>query len=259
MNGDEDVVTYFYDDHAPVRVVVIHAAVAVWWVAADVCAVLDLGDVDHAISGLDDADRIQTPVGDDEMWIVTEFGLYELISKSGREARPFRRWIGEVLPAIRRSAMRPPPSVPSTLDVNACGRRELIQRVLDAEARAQIAEAYVDVLAPAAAAWTRLAGVQGGYSLRDAAHILTHAGVPGMGQTTLTRKLRDLRWIDPDGRPYQRQIETGRITVSAANTAPSGGRSSAGVAVLITPTGLFWLLRHLAPPVEIPPQREPME
>lgn len=79
------------------------------FVAADVCAALDLADVRRAVERLDEADRSQTPVSSGgqhrQMWVVNESGLYDLIIRSDKpEAKPFRRWItSEVLPQIRRT------------------------------------------------------------------------------------------------------------------------------------------------------------
>jgi anti-repressor protein len=82
-----------------------------WFVAADVCAVLDIKDVRQAVERVDEDDRCQIPVVDGagrmnpRTWIVSESGLYDLIIRSDKpEARPFRRWItSEVLPAIRKT------------------------------------------------------------------------------------------------------------------------------------------------------------
>lgn len=80
-----------------------------WFVAADVCAVLEIKDASDAVSRLDQADRDRTPVRSGgqnrQMWIVNESGLYDLIIRSDKpEARPFRRWVtSEVLPAIRKT------------------------------------------------------------------------------------------------------------------------------------------------------------
>lgn len=79
------------------------------FVAADVCAVLDIKDVRQAVERLHPDDRYQTPVVDSagrmnpKTWVVTESGLYDLIIRSDKpEARPFRRWVtAEVLPSIR--------------------------------------------------------------------------------------------------------------------------------------------------------------
>ena len=80
------------------------------FVAADVCRVLELESVHKAVERLDEDERISIPVTDSsgriqEMWAVTEAGLYALVLGSRKpEAKVFKRWINhEVLPAIRKT------------------------------------------------------------------------------------------------------------------------------------------------------------
>ena len=78
-----------------------------WWVAKDVCDILEL-DTEN-IRRLDDDEKglnkIQTPGGTQNMNVISESGLYTLIIRSNKpEAKKFRRWIThEVLPSIRKT------------------------------------------------------------------------------------------------------------------------------------------------------------
>ncbi|MCI8921018.1 MAG: helix-turn-helix domain-containing protein [Acutalibacter sp.] len=80
-----------------------------WFVAADVCKALELGNSRQAIARLDDDEKgvisIDTPGGPQEMSIINEPGLYTLVLGSRKpEAKAFKRWIThEVLPAIRQT------------------------------------------------------------------------------------------------------------------------------------------------------------
>ena len=82
-----------------------------WFVAADVCRALEIGNNRMAVERLDpdekDVSSIDTPGGMQEMSIITEAGLYSLILGSRKpEAKAFKRWIThEVIPAIRRHGM----------------------------------------------------------------------------------------------------------------------------------------------------------
>lgn len=79
-----------------------------WFVAADVCKALELGNVSRAVERLDDDEKGITPIhtlgGEQEMLIVNEPGLYTLILGSRKpEAKAFKRWIThDVLPSIRK-------------------------------------------------------------------------------------------------------------------------------------------------------------
>ena len=82
-----------------------------WFVAADVCRALELGDTHKAVGRLDDDEKgrnsIPTLGGNQEMAMVNESGLLNLVLGSRKsEARQFRRWIThEVIPAIRKTGM----------------------------------------------------------------------------------------------------------------------------------------------------------
>ncbi len=82
----------------------------VWFVAADVCAVLEHGNPTRAVERLDEDERglitIQAPAGNDQkMNVVSESGLYNLVFTSRKpEAKAFRLWVtGTVLPTLRRT------------------------------------------------------------------------------------------------------------------------------------------------------------
>lgn len=79
-----------------------------WFLAKDVCEILELSDTSKALIKLDDDEKLTRKVfGSGQsraMWLVNESGLYNLIFRSNKpEAKAFRKWVtAEVLPAIRR-------------------------------------------------------------------------------------------------------------------------------------------------------------
>ena len=84
-----------------------------WFVAADVCNALDIGNPSQALSRLDEDEKIITLIsnegnqrGNPNVAVVNEPGLYTLILGSRKpEAKSFKRWIThEVLPALRNAA-----------------------------------------------------------------------------------------------------------------------------------------------------------
>lgn len=82
-----------------------------WFVAKDVCDILELTDVSMTMRHLDDDEkRIQVlfvsgSQNNTRMWFVNESGLYNMIFQSRKpKARLFRRWVThEVLPQIRKT------------------------------------------------------------------------------------------------------------------------------------------------------------
>ena len=93
----------------PVRVVT-DAQGEPWFVAADVCAVLELPNTTRALARLDPDEQALISIqgisrGNDQVNVVNEPGLYSLVLGSRkREAKHFKRWVThEVLPAIRKT------------------------------------------------------------------------------------------------------------------------------------------------------------
>ena len=77
-----------------------------WFVAADVCSVLDLSNPTIAVSRLDEDERAKFNLGrQGDATIVNEPGLYTLVLGSRKpEAKAFKRWIThEVIPTIRKT------------------------------------------------------------------------------------------------------------------------------------------------------------
>lgn len=93
----------------PIRVQVINDEP--WFVASDVCRILNIGNNRDAISRLDDDEHldgvgITDTVGrTNYATTVNESGLYHLIFQSRKpEAKKFRKWVtSDVLPSIRKS------------------------------------------------------------------------------------------------------------------------------------------------------------
>ena len=101
-----DIIPFDFETNA-VRVVMRDGTP--WFVAADVCRVLEIAGYRDAISRLDSDERasvvVDTLGGKQSMAAVDESGLFALIFTSRKPAaKRFRKWVtSEVLPAIRRS------------------------------------------------------------------------------------------------------------------------------------------------------------
>lgn len=96
----------FSQEKASIRVQLINNDP--WFVAKDVCEILEIGKHRDAVSRLDEDERgsvlVDTLGGKQSVSAVSESGLYSLIFQSRKpQARKFRKWVtSEVLPSIRR-------------------------------------------------------------------------------------------------------------------------------------------------------------
>ena len=80
-----------------------------WFVAKDLCEILELEDVRRAVEPLDEDEKLTGEIFQSgqmrSMWLVNESGLYALVIRSRKpEAKKFRKWVtSEVLPSIRKT------------------------------------------------------------------------------------------------------------------------------------------------------------
>lgn len=96
-----------------------------WWVATDICGVLEIADVSSTLRGLDEDEKttlhitrshIEHGLSDNSpgtsLNLINEAGLYSLILRSRKpEAKTFKRWVThEVLPQIRKTGSYTDPS-----------------------------------------------------------------------------------------------------------------------------------------------------
>lgn len=89
---------------APLRTLTDEAGES-WFVAKDVCDILEISNPSDALKRLDDDERSRVNLGrQGETNIVNEAGLYVLVLGSRKpEAHEFQRWVThEVLPSIRK-------------------------------------------------------------------------------------------------------------------------------------------------------------
>jgi len=90
-----------------------------WFVAKDVCNILEIKNSRDTLSKCLDSDEkgveiIYSPHGENEMGIISEAGLYSLIFRSRKaEAKAFKRWVThDVLPSIRKTGAYLAPNLP---------------------------------------------------------------------------------------------------------------------------------------------------
>lgn len=131
----------FEPSNQPIQVEIINQNP--WFVAADVCNALNLGNVTESIRKLDEDEKLTSIVlrsgQNREVNLVNESGLYNLIFQSRKaEAKLFRKWVtSEVLPSIRRTGSYGEP---------CAGHQQLpAKRVMPRLRSAEMAEFYTEL------------------------------------------------------------------------------------------------------------------
>ena len=124
-----------------------------WWVAKDVCDILELTNPTETLKALDDDEKMTlriSDINDDGKMIVrdsvvhlgkrggaqflnlvSESGLYTLIIRSNKpEAKQFKRWIThEVIPSIRKTGSYVMPSRVQHFDAKTTSLNSLLMKI----------------------------------------------------------------------------------------------------------------------------------
>lgn len=221
------------------------------FVASDVSSILGYRNAHDLTRNLEDDDKgyavVSTPGGDQRMLAITEAGLYVgVLGAKVARARDFKRWVTrEVLPSIRRTGAYGTPTL--ALD-NADHVALIVQAGYAALTRALDAEAKVADLAPRAAVADTLMTADGDCSLREAAAALSRDHGITTGQNRLLAHLRELGWVDRNGKPYRAHLGgggTARLAVRVTTyDHPHTHEATISTQLRVTPKGLTWLHEH---------------
>lgn len=215
-----------------------------WFVAADVCAVLDIANPRDAVRSLDPDESDDHGVGTNDtltVKVISEPGLYSLILRSRKpEAKAFKRWvIHEVLPALRRIGRYSVADVTrkdlALMVVKAEEERERAEEERD-EARAQLAWA-----APKAEAYNAFMDSDGTFSMEQVAKMLHRES--GLGRNRLFRRLRELNVLQDSNLPYQRYAQ--HFHVVANSFEHSDGRRQVTYTTRVQASGVDFIRTKL--------------
>lgn len=212
-----------------------------WFVAKDVCDVLQHVNSRRAVSRLDEDEKgvtsVNTPGGPQEMAIVNESGLYALILTSRKpEAKAFKRWVTHsVLPQIRTNGkyqVSERPTLPETY-------LEALEALISAEREKQQMQNRVQALTPKAEAYDVLLSGKNAQTMAQVAKAF------GTGRNRLFTMLRQRRILMSNNLPYQEYLERGYFSVRQVPTA-QGTRGVVNVTqTLVTAKGIDFMRRLL--------------
>ena len=138
----------------PVRTTEINGET--WFVAKDICDILEIVNPSDATQVLDDDEKgianIYTPGGMQSMTVIDESGLYNLIFRSRKnEAKQFRKWVThDVLPSIRKTGSYSTPNAqkkPEKKSHMSSGWFKTVSRIIDLAFSAKTDADFQKVLA----------------------------------------------------------------------------------------------------------------
>lgn len=233
-----------FNDH-PVRI--IEKDGEPWWVAKDVCDILELCDVSMSVASLDDDEKgtskVCTPGGIQSMTVVNEPGLYSLVLRSRKpQAKAFQRWAThEVFPAIRKTGSY---SMTPQLPQNYL---EALEALVEKEKERLALSAKIEEDKPKVDFYHAVGATDNDIIVRDMAKLLCQNGFD-IGEKRLFAQLREKGYLikaKPDwNRPTQRAMELGLFRVQEKVLYNEIGNPSRTVfTTKVTPKGQQYFLK----------------
>lgn len=215
-----------------------------WFVAKDVCDILEISNPSDALKRLDDDERSRFNLGrQGETNIVNEAGLYVLVLGSRKpEAHEFKRWVThEVLPQIRRTGGYIPTSE-SDSDEDIMAKAVLVaQKTIERKnQQLQAKDAQIRVLEPKARFADAVAASDGTCLVGELAKMFRQNGMD-IGQNRLFRLLQADGYLGKSGSnrnvPTQRAMDLGLFRIKETTVTHADGHTTVSRTPKVTGKG----------------------
>lgn len=261
--GNEMLKVFENSDFGKVRVVMKDGEP--WFVAADACKALEIGNSTQALSRLDDDEKRNTLIsnegnrGNPNVVVVSEPGLYTLVLGSRKpEAKAFKRWIThEVVPAIRRSGGYSEKAAFAMSIQNPRYVAGLLTELADEQEKRKMAEAENAKLQGTIAEQKPLVDfastiqtARESVSMIVAARMLSHDDFK-ISRTKLFMLLRGKHILmsgknaDEWNLPYQQYIDSGYFEVETNTYTGHWGETCESFTTKVTPKGQMWIANNI--------------
>lgn len=209
-----------------------------WFVAKDVCDILEISNPSDALKRLDDDERSRFNLGrQGETNIVNEAGLYVLVLGSRKpEAHEFKRWVThEVLPSIRRHGGYMAGQERMTPEQMALASLKWLQSKVDEQARQLKAQEGKVLFANA------VESAKTSILVGDLAKILKGNGID-IGQKRLFAWLREHGWLikakgSSWNMPTQKSMNLGLFEIKETTVMHADGHTTVNKTPKVTGKG----------------------
>ena len=217
-----------------------------WFVAKDVCDILEIGNPSQALSRLEDDEKntiiLNEGIGNPNRAIISESGFYTLVLSSRKKiAKPFRLWVTrEVLPQIRQTGGYIPIKEEEPNELFLARAVQIANETIKhkdeiiANQKKRIAS-----LEETEKNWKLLMDTKGTFSVNEIAHFI------GIGEYKLFSYMRNIGLLfkneNGDNVPYENPTNKGKFTAIPA-IAPDG---TAHLQTRIYPDGISYITKLL--------------
>lgn len=254
------IIPFDYADH---QVRVLDIDDEPWFVLADVCKALDIGNP-TMVAGRLEGDALSTAEVIDSMGrnqaasIISEAGLYEVIFLSRKpEAKAFKRWVThEVLPSIRRRGIYATAATVDQMLADPDTAIRLLSEIKAERAERAKLEAQAEADRPKVLFAEAVATSQTDILIGDLAKIIRGNGID-VGANRLFRDLRKKQYlISRKGtdwnQPTQKAMDLGLFRVKETVISHGDGHTSISFTTKVTGKGQqYFVERYLSGRLEL--------
>ena len=241
-----------YND-SEVRTVVKNGEV--WFIAKDVCDVLELKDVTSALKSLDDDEKMtlrdsrshsEQRGGAQFFNIISESGLYRLAFRSNKpEAKLFRRWVThEVIPDIRKHGMYISDKKAEQAKINPEEFNAVVNRYLEEKEKTKALQEQIENERIYTNLGKVVMALPGSIPVADAAQFLRQHGI-NIGRNGVYKYGREKGFLSVQkkrwNKPTQKGIDNGIVNLEL----DQNGNYCLSTRTMITSAGLKTLLNAL--------------
>ncbi|NJJ38581.1 phage antirepressor [Paenibacillus apii] len=212
-----------------------------WFVAKDICDVLEHSDVSMAVKRLDDDEKLTQTMfvsgQNRSVLMVNEPGLYSLILTSRKpEAKQFKRWIThEVIPSIRRTGVY---GIPTNLP-------DALRLAAEIEEKRVLLEQKIEQDKPKVHFAESVEISKDSILVADLAKLLRQKGVQ-IGEHRLYKWLREEGYLIKSGseynKPTQRSMEMGLFEIKTGHRGSSDGTIKLTYTTKVTGKGQIYFI-----------------
>jgi len=209
-----------------------------WFVAKDVCEILEITNPTMALQRLDDDERAKFNLGrQGETNIVNEPGLYTLILGSRKpEAKQFKRWVThEVIPSIRKTGYYSIKKLDSYMIDDPIERAK---RWIEEQEEKRAIEQKLQIAAPKAEMYDVALSADNAQTMSIVAKTL------GYGRNRLFAFLREQGVLRQNNEPYQEFIDRGYFRIRQVPISRSSGTQNKPQ-TLVTAKGMDYIAKLL--------------
>lgn len=224
-----------------------------WFIAKDVCAVLEIGNPSQALTNLDDDEKgittTDTLGGPQKTVTVSESGFYRLVLRSRKPvAKEFQRWVThEVLPSIRKhGGYMAGQEAMSPEQMLAASMRWLESRIAEQQGQINAQQAQLDAQAPKVLFADAVSTSKRCILVGELAKILRQNGVD-MGEKRLFVWLREHGYLMQRNGvrnfPTQRAMNLKLFEVKETPIVHSDWHTTLSVTTKVTPKGQQYFIQ----------------